>query len=72
MALVLSLEKMTTEDKLAVMEQLWDNLCRNPEDVPSPAWHGEILSAREGEVREGKAQFADLAKSKSRVRKACR
>ena len=53
MVLELPLKEMTTQDKLVVMEQLWDNLCRSPEDVLSPAWHGEILSVREGEVREG-------------------
>jgi hypothetical protein len=38
---ILPLDKMTTEDKLAVMEQLWEDLCRNPESVPSPSWHGQ-------------------------------
>lgn len=30
------LDKMTTEDKLAAMEQLWKDLFRNPESIPSP------------------------------------
>jgi len=30
------LDKMTTPDKLIVMEKLWDELCRNPDSVPSP------------------------------------
>ncbi|MHB8791029.1 MAG: addiction module protein [Desulfobulbaceae bacterium] len=68
----LSLEKMTTKDKLMILEQLWDDLTRNPEDVPSPTWHGEILSAREEEIKEGKAGFTDLAKAKNQIRKACR
>lgn len=69
---VYSLEKMTTKEKLVALEQLWDDLCSKPGDVPSPPWHDEVLSAREAEVKEGKAEFADLAKTKDRVHKACR
>jgi hypothetical protein len=37
MEFVLPLDKMTTEDKVAAMERLWENLCRSPEAVKSPA-----------------------------------
>jgi len=29
---------MTIAEKLSEMERLWDDLCRDPEDIPSPAW----------------------------------
>jgi hypothetical protein len=67
---LLPLDKMTTADKLSVMEQLWDELCRAPEDIPSPAWHEKLLSGREKRAREGKASFSDLADAKDRIRKA--
>jgi hypothetical protein len=67
---LLPLDKMTTADKLSAMEQLWDELCRTPEEVPSPAWHKEVLSRREERAREGKASFSDLAGAKDRIRKA--
>ena len=66
----LPLNEMTTSDKLSVMEELWDDLCRHPEQVPSPAWHGEVLSGREKRVRDGEAGFSDLADAKERIRKA--
>mgnify|MGYP001163300220 CR=1 FL=1 len=66
----LPLDKMTIEDKLAAMEQLWDDLCRNPESVPSPSWHESILSEREKRVLEGKAGFSDIAAAKDRIRKS--
>lgn len=72
MKLVLPLDKMTTADKLSAMEQLWDDLCRSPQGVPSPAWHGEILSDREKRVRKGRARFSDLADAKNNIRKATR
>ncbi len=66
----LPLDKMTTEDKLAVMEQLWENLSRNPESLPSPSWHEEILSARGKRVQEGKAKFSSIAAARDRIRKS--
>jgi len=36
MEFVLPLDEMTTLDKLSAMEQLWEDLCRSPESVPSP------------------------------------
>jgi len=72
MKLVLPLDKMTTTDKLSAMEQLWDDLCRSPQGVHSPAWHQEILSDRERLLRRGKAKFSDFADAKDRIRKAAR
>lgn len=56
MNISLALDKMTNLDKMAVMEKLWDDLCRNPESIPSPKRHQEVLEAREKEVNEGKAK----------------
>jgi hypothetical protein len=50
----LPLDKMTVAEKLEAMEQLWDDLCRAPEEVPSPAWHAEVLAEREQRLHEGK------------------
>jgi hypothetical protein len=70
MDITLPLDQMTTADKLSVMEVLWDELCRTPQDLPSPAWHGEVLAAREKLLQEGKTQFCDFAEARDRLRKA--
>jgi len=70
MEFVLPLDKMTTEDKLAAMERLWEDLCRSPESVPSPSWHEDVLSAGEKRVREGKAEFAAFNGAKDRITKS--
>ncbi len=64
----LPLDKMTSLDKIAVMEKLWDDLCRDPESIPSPKWHKEVLEAREKEINEGKAKFAAFDRAKERIR----
>ncbi|MEY4802512.1 MAG: hypothetical protein RLZZ274_1243 [Cyanobacteriota bacterium] len=43
MAFDLPLTQMSLEDKVQAMELLWAELSKNPEQVVSPAWHGEEL-----------------------------
>ena len=64
----LPLDKMTSLDKIAIMEKLWDGLCRNPESISSPEWHKEILQAREMQGNEGKAKFSSFDQAKERIR----
>ncbi len=49
MGIMLPLDKMTVSEKLSEMEPLWDDLCRNLQDVPSPSWHEAILVEREAD-----------------------
>jgi hypothetical protein len=70
MNVVLPLSEMSTADKLSVMETLWNELCREPEMVPSPEWHREVLSAREQSLQEGRTQFSDFEEARDRLRKA--
>jgi hypothetical protein len=72
MGITLPLDKMTTSEKLLEMERLWDDLCRNPEDVPSPSWHKAVLAERERQVAQGKMSFIGLNEAKERIRKATR
>ena len=65
---LLPLDKMTNLDKIAVMEKLWDDLCRDPESISSPEWHEKVLQAREREINEGKAKFTDFDRSKESIR----
>lgn len=72
MGFALPLGKMTTVDKLSAIERLWDDLCRTPEDVPSPPWHKDVLDARTNRAKKGKARFFSLDEAKARIRKAIR
>jgi len=68
MKLAIPLDTMTTAEKLQAMEDIWLDLQRMPEKVPSPDWHADVLSAREGRVRDGTSQFSDWGAAKSRIR----
>ena len=72
MGFALPIDKMTTADKIAAMEMLWEDLCKTPESVPSPSWHKEVLSAREKRVKEGQTQFSSLDAAKQRIKEATR
>ncbi|MDA1055239.1 MAG: addiction module protein [Planctomycetota bacterium] len=63
-----AIESMTLTEKLALMERLWSDLSRRPEDVPSPQWHGEVLAERIAAVREGRTEFVDWDAAKKRLR----
>ncbi len=69
MSFTMPLDDVTVEDKLSAMELLWDDLCRTPEVIPSPAWHGDILQAREKRIRDSEAAFSSLDDVKDRFRK---
>ena len=64
----LPLKQMNVREKLAAMEALWEDLSRTPEVIESPAWHGEVLEARQRRVAEGKARYADWETAKARIR----
>ena len=68
MQVSIPLDKMTTEDKLRVLEEIWDDLRKEPENVPSPPWHEGVLRAREEQVQEGKAKFKDWTEAKRKIR----
>ena len=68
MSTEISLDKMTVADKLALMERLWEDLSRQPENVPSPEWHGDVLAQRMAAVRDGRTDFVDWDDAKRRLR----
>jgi len=69
MATPLSLEKMTTSEKLAAIELLWDDLRRFQEDISSPDWHKSTLAAREKKLQTSQSSFLDLDEAKKRIAK---
>ncbi len=68
MDLEIPLDRMSTSDKLRALEKIWDDLQRTPSEVPSPAWHADVLREREKEYNEGSSQFTDWPEAKKRIR----
>jgi hypothetical protein len=60
----INLKEMTIEQKLEAIEYIWDDLCRNAEDIPSPEWHREELEKREKELLSGNSELIDWETAK--------
>lgn len=61
------IDDLTVVQKLDLMERLWVDLSRNPSDVPSPEWHGDVLAKRLEAVENGDVEFIDWADAKKRL-----
>jgi hypothetical protein len=68
MGTILPIDKMTTEEKIQAMETLWDDLCKQAGNIPSPSWHGEVLQVREDGIEKGEDAFSDWDDAKKRIR----
>lgn len=69
MSYTFPLEEMDTAEKLRLMEALWADLSKEPNDIPVPDWHSTVLAEREQQVKNGEATFHDWNKVKERIRR---
>ena len=67
MPISLPLDEMSAEEKVRVMESLWDDLCRRADAVVSPPWHGDVLADREAAIQRGKDHFEDWETAKRKI-----
>jgi hypothetical protein len=68
MRATIPLDKMSATDKLQAIEEIWADLSRVSADVPSPAWHADVLRARERRIADGSSRFLGIAEAKAAVR----
>lgn len=59
MEINLPLKQMSIEQKIQVMETIWDDLCKRTDNIPSPIWHKNILDEREQQLKIGEDEFID-------------
>jgi putative addiction module component (TIGR02574 family) len=62
------IERMSVEERLQTIELLWNSIARLDDPVLSPAWHGEVLSARRAKVEAGEGQFLSLSELRDRLK----
>jgi Putative addiction module component len=54
------LDEMTAKEKLELINLIWTDLQKNPEQVPPPEWHRIFLEERSKGVEEGRYKFLDF------------
>ena len=68
MTVTLPLDVMSVDDKIQAMESIWLSFMQNPAEMESPAWHGDVLTAREARASAGSSRYSDWNEAKSRIR----
>lgn len=67
MNISLPLEKMTNEEKIILMEKIWEDLYKN-NAIESPLWHKDILEKRKKDIENGKEKILDWNDEKNNIR----
>jgi len=65
---ILAIKQMSREDKLRVMEAIWEDLSSDAQSIQSPAWHESVLEETEGRVQSGKEKILDWQEAKKELR----
>lgn len=66
------LKQMSLEEKLRLMELIWQDISFEEEQILVPESHKDQLVERAQMVREGKAEFIDWEQAKKDIKKATR
>lgn len=64
---IIQLDKMTIEEKIRIMEAIWDDLSKRAENIHSPSWHEEILTERESRIEKGNEKFIEWERAKKQI-----
>jgi hypothetical protein len=66
---IINLKQLSREEKLRVMEAIWEDLSSEAQTMPSPAWHESILQETEQRLQSGEEQILDWKEAKKELRK---
>jgi hypothetical protein len=66
---IMAVKQWSREEKLQVMEAIWEDLSQEDELVQSPPWHESQLRETEQKVQSGKEQIFDWKEAKNELRK---
>ncbi|MCF7817374.1 MAG: addiction module protein [Kiritimatiellales bacterium] len=65
---ITEIKAMSRSEQLLAMEMLWDELCHQVQEPESPAWHKDVLDARQTKIAEGHAEYLTIDEVKKRLR----
>ena len=66
---VTDIQQMPRQEKLRLMEMLWDDLSRDEAELESPAWHEAALAETQQRLASGQEQVLDWEQAKAELRK---
>ncbi|WP_136063695.1 addiction module protein [Pontiella sulfatireligans] len=65
---ITEIKAMSRPELLLAMEMLWDELCHQGQEPESPAWHKDVLEARQAKIAEGHTEYLTIDEVKKRLR----
>lgn len=63
---ITEIKKLSVGERLEVMEQIWESLRDEDQELSSPSWHEPILEERKRKMESGEATFMTLDQLKAR------
>ena len=69
MSTKIDIKQLSREEKLRVMEAIWEDLSCEEESIASPAWHQDALQETENQLESGQEKILDWKEAKSELRK---
>ena len=63
---IAELKKMPVQQRIILMEEIWDTLSHGDVELESPHWHKDILDERMELIDSGKATYLTIEQLKSR------
>lgn len=66
-AIEIAIEKLTVEQKLALVEKIWASIPENALPCESPEWHGALLAERRARIERGETKFSNWEDVKKRM-----
>ena len=70
MSTISEIKQMSKEEKLLLMETLWQQLSVDEEQVEVPESHKKMLEDRSAMAEKGEAEFLDWEQAKRQISKA--
>lgn len=67
MKVTLPLDKMSVAEKIDIMETIWSDLSKAPQNYSPPKWHGSILKERMLLAESGDVGFTDWDQAKKQI-----
>jgi hypothetical protein len=67
MAIELQISQLSLEEKLEIMEALWEDLRSHADLMLVPQWQKDVLDNRERMIETGEASFKDWDSAKKRI-----
>ena len=63
------LHALSVTEKLRLLEQIWQSLCEQPDEIPSPEWHADILRERAQRLTHGDAAPIPWSEAKAHLQR---